>query len=149
MLTATDIHQLLEQGEHLTLECKRCENKLPNSLWETYSAFANSYGGYILLGIEEHRTETDPHKRFIIQGVTNPDKLITDFWNLANDPNKVSSNLPTDDDVQSVSVDGVNIIAIHVPQAEYSLKPIFINGNPFTGSFRRNHEGDSLHQTPS
>ena len=25
-LTANDIHQLLRQGEHLTLECKRCEN---------------------------------------------------------------------------------------------------------------------------
>lgn len=111
-MTAQQIHELLKQGECLTLECKRCENKLPNSLWETYSSFANSYGGYILLGIEEHLHETDPNKRFAIQGVANPDKLITDFWNLANDPNKINVNLLTDDDVQIVPVDGVNIIAI-------------------------------------
>ena len=87
MLTATEIHQLLARGEHLTLECKLCANKLPDSLWDTYSAFANSYGGTILLGIEEHREKTDQSKRFTIQGVTNPDKLITDFWNLVNSPN--------------------------------------------------------------
>ena len=142
MLTATEIHQLLEKGERLTLECKRCENKLPNSLWETYSAFANSYGGTILLGIEEHRTETDPIKRFTIQGVANPDKLITDFWNLANDPNKVSANILKDDDVLLVFVNGVDIIAIHVPRADYHLRPVYINDNPAKGTFRRNHEGD-------
>ena len=129
MLTAIDIHGLLERGEHLTLECKRCESKLPNSLWDTYSAFANSYGGTILLGIEEHRAETDQSKCFTIQGVTNPDKLITDFWNLLNDPNKVSVNLLKDDDVQSITIEGKLVIAIHVPQARYDEKPIYINDN--------------------
>ena len=142
MLIATDIHNLLKQGERLTLECKRCENRLPNSLWDTYSSFANSYGGTILLGIEEHRGETDLSKRFIIQGVANPDKLITDFWNLVNDPNKVNINLLTDDDVQVVPVDGVNIIAIHVPRADYMTRPVFLNNNPLKATFRRNHEGD-------
>ena len=142
MLTAVDIHNLLAKGEHLTLECKRCENRLPNSLWDTYSAFANSYGGYILLGIEEHRDEPDATKRFTIKGVDNPDKLITDFWNLANDPNKVSSNVLKDDDVQIVSFEDKPVIAIHVPRADYHLRPVYINDNPAKGSFRRNHEGD-------
>ena len=142
MLTDKDILNLLKKGERLTLECKRCENKLPNSLWDTYSAFANSYGGYILLGIEEHREETDLSKRFTIQGVANSDKLVTDFWNLANDSNKVSANLLKDDDVQTVSVNGVDVIVIHVPRADYHLRPIYINDNPAKGTFRRNHEGD-------
>ena len=115
MLTSNDIQGLLAKGEHLSLECKLCANKLPNSLWDTYSAFANSYGGYILLGIEEHREETDPSKRYSIEGVTNPDKLITDFWNLANDSNKVSVNVLSDDDVQVIDMDGNKVIAIQVP----------------------------------
>ena len=136
------VKEALRKGERLTLECKRCENKLPNSLWETYSAFANTAGGLILLGIGEHRDETEPDKRFAIVGVTNPDKLITDFWNLANDPNKVNINLLTDNDVQVVSVDGMQIIAIQVPRAEYTIRPVYINNNPLRGAYRRNHEGD-------
>ena len=45
------IKALLQQGERISLECKKAENKLPGSLWETYSAFANTYGGTILLGV--------------------------------------------------------------------------------------------------
>lgn len=142
MLSSRDIQSLLTKGEHLTLECKRCANKLPNSLWDTYSAFANSYGGYILLGIEEHREEKDPSKRYSIEGVTNPDKLISDFWNLANDSNKVSVNVLSDDDVQVIDMDGKEVIAIYVPRADYHLRPIYINDNPARGSFRRKHEGD-------
>ena len=142
MLTSNDIQGLLAKGEHLTLECKRCANKLPNSLWDTYSAFANSYGGYILLGIEEHREETDPSKRYSIEGVTNPDKLITDFWNLANDSNKVSVNVLSDDNVQVIDMGGKKVIVIQVPRADYHLRPVYINDNPAKGTFRRKHEGD-------
>lgn len=142
MLNDVDILNLLVQGERLTLECKLCANKLPNSLWDTYSAFANSYGGYILLGIEENRNETDPSKRFTIHGVNNPDKLITDFWNLANDTNKVNMNLSKDDDVQIITIEDKQIIAIYVPRADYHLRPVYINNNPLRGAYRRNHEGD-------
>ena len=43
-----DIYKLLAEGERVTLECKKAENSIPKSLWETYSAFANTYGGTIL-----------------------------------------------------------------------------------------------------
>lgn len=41
-----DIHKLLSAGESISLECKKANNSVPNSMWETYSAlFANTDGG--------------------------------------------------------------------------------------------------------
>ena len=68
-MTINDIHQLLLKGERITLECKEAKNAVPKSIWESYSAFANTVGGTILLGIKENTKEKNPAKRFTITGV--------------------------------------------------------------------------------
>ncbi|WP_245601922.1 AlbA family DNA-binding domain-containing protein [Xylanibacter oryzae] len=40
-----NIQELLANGEHVTLECKKAQTCVLNSLWETCSAFANTYDG--------------------------------------------------------------------------------------------------------
>lgn len=141
-MTEKDIHSILTKGEHLTLECKRAKNGVPNSVWETYSAFANTYGGVILLGIQEDTSEPDITKRFSVVGVEDASKIRTDFWNMANNPEKVSTNIMKDEDVEIITIDGKDVIAISVPPAPYTLRPVYINNNPIRGTYRRNHEGD-------
>ena len=102
-MTETEIKQMLAQGERLTLECKKAKTELPKSVWESYSAFANTIGGYILLGIDENRKETDVAKRFTIIGVDNIPKLISDLWNTINS-NKVNRNILLDSDVEEVDM---------------------------------------------
>ena len=51
-MDSKEIFDLLKYGEHIHLECKKAETKLPNSVWETYSSFANTDGGVILLGVK-------------------------------------------------------------------------------------------------
>jgi len=44
--------------------------------------------------------------------------------------------------VKVETIDGKSVIIIDVPRADRSLKPIYLDSNPFTGTYRRNGEGD-------
>ena len=138
----TTIQIILEGGERVTLECKKAQRSVPNSLWDTYSAFANTYGGTILLGVVEHLDEQDKSKRFEIVGVDDAEKIRKDLWNTINSKEKTNVNLLRDEDVQTIDVDGKSIVVINVPRAEAAIRPIYINNNLSRGTFKRNHEGD-------
>lgn len=132
-----DIRNFNEYRENNRLEVKKAKNGLPSSLWDTYSAMANCYGGMILLGVVE-----DMNGSFLTTGLKDIEKLRKDFWNTVNNRQKVSINLLTDDDVISYDVNGEIILAIHVPKADRTDKPVYINNDLLGGTFRRNGEGD-------
>ena len=137
-----DIYNILNKGERVTLECKKAESSVPKSFWETYSAFANTNGGTVLLGVSEDMTEKDRAKRYEVTGVNDADKICKDLWNTINSNEKVNINLLHNENVQVANVDGKDIIVITVPRADYSTRPVYINNNLTRGSFKRNHEGD-------
>lgn len=132
-----DFSNLTKYRENNRIEAKKALGGLPISLWETYSAFANTLGGIILLGVEEG----DDNSLHAIN-LPNPDKLIAEFWDIINNQNKVSINILTNKNVQKQIVDGKQIIVITVPKAERMNKPVYIGENPLVGTYRRNGEGD-------
>jgi len=106
-------------------------------LWESYSAMANTNGGIIILGIKENKSKGT----FEVQGVKNIDKRIQDFWNTING-SKANRNLLRDEDVQKLNIEGMDVLIINVPRANYKERPIYLNENPYKGTYKRNAEGD-------
>ena len=82
MITKENILETLLKGERVTLECKLAQSNVPNDVWRSYSAFANTYGGLILLGVNEDLKEKNLSKRFTITGVKDASKIRKDFWNV-------------------------------------------------------------------
>lgn len=131
------IERLTTYKENGVLEVKSGRGGLPNSLWESYSAFANSEGGVIVLGVNEKE-----HGRLIVEGLKDAYKMLKDFWNMVNNRQKVSSNILTDSMAYVDTVEGKEVIVIHVPRAERTTRPVYVGADPRTGTYRRNFEGD-------
>ena len=137
--TTSDLETLRESFE---LECKLAagqdgKGELPRDFWKSYSAMANTNGGVVLLGVKEKGGV------FTFHSIGNPDKVLKDLFDTANNPSKVSVNLLTNEAAQVLEIDGHTIIAIEIPRASRRQRPVFLDGNPLGGHcFRRLHEGD-------
>ena len=134
-----DIQTIIEQlklSENSEWEFKSALGGLPSSLWETYSAMANTDGGSIVLGIVEK------HGKFEVQGVPDINKLQKNIWDCVQDRSCVSKNLLHNNDVYTLKIDNKDILVIQTPRAERRDRPVFRGQNPLTGTFRRYHEGD-------
>lgn len=104
-----ELKKLIYQGEKVDIECKKADNSVPKSAYESYSVFANTKGGYIILGVREDKTKTEPKERFIIQRIENAPKQKEDFWNTING-NKVNVNLLKDEDVEIVNEGSISLL---------------------------------------
>ena len=117
------------------LELKKALMTFPNEALSTYSAFANTDGGIIVLGIEETK---DGLK---ISGVQEPEKVKKEMFDSLNNAEKVNRNLINDSMVKEEIIDGKTIILIEVPRANFKEKPIYLKKN-LHNSYKRNFEGD-------
>lgn len=95
--------EALRRGEHMTLECKWAKAEVPKSIWATYSAFANTIGGLILLGVDENMQEKDILKRYQIVVVDETMKIATDFCDSLNS-DKMNERILLNNDVEVMNV---------------------------------------------
>ena len=133
-----DIAAILSGKEKVTVEAKLAAGGLPNNIWGTYSSFANTFGGVILLGVEENK---ETHE-LIPRGVNDPHQIIANIWNTLNNPQKISNNILLENHVYAIKYNGLDIVVIEVPRADRRDKPVYTGNDMFKGSFKRNNEGD-------
>ncbi len=126
------------ESESDEIEYKSAKGGFPDEFWKTYSAFANSKGGIIVLGVKEQKNE------LIFEGLpTNKISIYKKaFWDGANNLQKVSVNLLSDTDLMEVAFEGNHFLAFKVPVATRVQRPVYVTTNPFGNTYKRNHEGD-------
>jgi len=135
-MTSEELKRLIETGENGAVEFKRGRGGVPGDFWPSYSAFANTDGGVIVLGVSEKNGVR------IVEGVENAEKVRADLWNAANNPDKVSDNVLSNKRVYSLEIDGKVLVVTEVPRADRRMKPVYVGSDVFKGSYRRNGEGD-------
>ncbi len=111
-------------------EVKTAKSELPKNIWETVSAFANTIGGWIILGVSQQGNT------FVVEGVGNPEKIEQDFTTALRSRNKF--NQPLFFKAQKLDIDSKIILAFYI--ASSKVKPVYINSP--VNTFLRVGSGD-------
>lgn len=98
-------------SEDLHLEMKSCKNgQLPSELWKAVSAFANTEGGRIILGV-------DPSGKPVGLSPEHVDKAQRDLLALCQN----SFNYPIIPDIQTVG----SVVVANIPPSPAAVRPIY------------------------
>ncbi len=132
------VEELMEKKESSEIEFKSAAGGFPGSFWETYSSFANTDGGTIVLGVKEKKGE------LYVDGLTDDlvEKYLKEFWSGVNNKYIVNLNLLSNDDIIIGELDGHKVILFYIPRAGREQRPVYHTPNPYNGTYKRNHEGD-------
>jgi predicted HTH transcriptional regulator len=114
--------KLPQEDEHI--EYKTSKNAFPKDAWETISAFMNTDGGVLVLGIEEIKGH-----QFMIAGVHDSQNIKDEFWSSINNKGVLSYNGFKNSDIKTIRTDTTEVIQIQVREAPDSEKPVFLRGD--------------------
>ena len=129
-LTLFDNYDFIEKIESLMADCESAEVEFksarggfPGSLWETYSAFANTQGGVIVLGVKEK------DGKFTLDGITleQARKYKKEFWDNVNNKAHCSANVLQEKDVQDGEYNGSYVLVFNVPRAPRNKIPVYLS----------------------
>ncbi len=119
-------------GEPSRIEAKSARGGLPRSARETLSAFSNTNGGLILLGVDEE-------SGFASVPLPDPHGLLDSLVQMARDDIEPALQI----DAALVDVDGHLVIAAEVPLLTGERRPAYVKAAGIsTGSYIRGGDGD-------
>lgn len=114
MTTKPSLDALLRSGEWDGAEFKAAKSALPKSVFGTVSAFANTRGGWIVLGVAQDG------ERFEVSGVDEPDKMQNDLLSVLRAGLKVSHDV----DERRYEHEGKVVLAFHIKENPRTRKPV-------------------------
>lgn len=117
-MTKEELIDRINDIEWEDFEAKEAKSELPKNIWETVSAFANTSGGWIVLGVKQNG------KKFEISGVANAEKLEQDFLGTLRSQ---KFNEPVDAKSMLYHIDGQRFWHFISPHHPTSLSTITIH----------------------
>lgn len=120
------IKEIIKLGECFNVEFKLASDKLPKNLFESVCAFLNSFGGYIILGVDDNGKIVGIEKDKV-------PKLKKDFVTLCNNNEVLSPTILLT--LEQVIIDGKILLYCYVPESSV----VYRTKNKV---FKRNDEGD-------
>ena len=123
--------------EDLHTEFKLAKTKVPLDFYETYSAFANTDGGDIYLGIEE-----EDEKVKNLPGISNWPMYQKTILDTVASRDKCSKSTLDDSSFEAIPLpNGRFVLKIHVNELPRNDKPLYLNSD-FTKAYIRRGSGD-------
>jgi len=123
----------LNKYEWNDVEFKKAQRGVPEDVYKSVSAFANTSGGYLVFGVQ------DNHGAFEIVGVIEVDKVQNDFLSCLRTGNKFNCAIAVQEN--TIEYEGKTLLVFHVPEARRKDKPIYLNSN-IRESYIRRGAGD-------
>ena len=128
-----ELIERLKGYEWKDIEFKRAQRGVPDSAYETVSAFSNTEGGWLVFGIR------DSAGGFEIVGVLDVDRVQNDFLSVLRSGQKLNRVIAVDE--RLIEDDGKVLLVFHVPEARRQDKPIYLDRD-IRKSFIRRGAGD-------
>lgn len=119
-MKSEEIKKLVTKSENAAVEFKRAKGGVPADFWPSYSAFANTDGGTVILGVREKDGKCE------VEGLPDVEKTVADIWNAVNNAEKISANVLFNESIYPVDVDGKAVVVVEVPRAERTVRPVYV-----------------------
>ena len=128
-----ELIERLKGYEWNDIEFKKAQRGVPDSAYETVSAFSNTEGGWLVFGIR------DGAGGYEFVGVLEVDRVQNDFLSVLRSGQKLNRVIAVDE--RLIEDDGKALLVFHIPEARRQDKPIYLGGD-IRRSFIRRGAGD-------
>jgi ATP-dependent DNA helicase RecG len=109
------LYELLDGLEWKDLEFKESRTNVPESVYETVSAFLNTEGGHIILGVNDKRE---------IVGLVDVDIIQGNFIGELQNPDRFG--VPINFEEYLKIHEDKNVLVFHIPEAQRKDKPVYV-----------------------
>ena len=134
-MTKEELLDRLKDIEWDDFEVKEASGGVPKSIWETVSAFSNTAGGWIILGVKESKVKSV--STYEITGIDKAEKMEQDIISTLRSVSKF--NVPILATAQLLDFDGKSVLSFYIPAS--ANKPVYF-GNNLNNTFIRVGSGD-------